>query len=156
MPDDLTLAGILTSGTIYSVVFTVAAYAAGDVTPVLGTKAGTARSANGQFSEDIKANGTDFILRASDTFVADITQFSCTLFDAYQYDPQAMLSWSDDGGHNWSNEHYRSMGATGKYGQRVLWHRLGSSRDRIFKIAISAPMKKVMIAGYIEAQAGAH
>jgi hypothetical protein len=156
MADDLTLAGILTSGSIYTAEFTIANLTAGNVTPVLGTKTGTVRSANGQYSEDIKANGTDFILRASDTFVGDITQFSCTLFDAYTYDPQAMLSWSDDGGHNWSNEHFKSMGGTGQYGKRVLWHRLGSSRDRIFKMAVSAPMKKIIIAGFLNYRIGAH
>ncbi len=32
--------------------------------------------------------------------------------------PQAMLRWSDDGGHTWSNEHWRSMGRIGEYGYR--------------------------------------
>jgi hypothetical protein len=67
-----------------------------------------------------------------------------------------MLSWSDDGGHNWSNEHFRNLGDTGEFAKRVIWRRLGTSRDRIFKIKISDPVKKVMIAGYIDAQAGTH
>jgi hypothetical protein len=29
--------------------------------------------------------------------------------------PVALLSWSDDGGHTWSNEHEASMGAVGEY-----------------------------------------
>jgi hypothetical protein len=41
-------------------------------------------------------------------------------------DPQVMLRWSDDGGHTWSNEHWRSMGKIRRMGlPRFLaspWH----------------------------------
>ena len=51
-----------------------------------------------------------------------------------------MLSWSDDGGHNWSNRVITSSGFTGQTAQRVIFHRLGSTRrntglDRIFEIS---------------------
>ena len=48
--------------------------------------------------------------------------------------PQYMLRWSDDGGHTWSNEHWRSGGGYGEYGTRVRWLRLGMTtklRDRV-------------------------
>jgi hypothetical protein len=67
-------------------------------------------------------------------------------------EPQAMLSWSDDGGHNWSNEHWRTIGAIGKYGTRAKWNKLGISRDRIYKVAISDQVKKVIIAAYLDAE----
>lgn len=35
------------------------------------------------------------------------------------------LSWSDDGGYTWSNKIDRYAGATGEYGRRVIWDRLG-------------------------------
>jgi hypothetical protein len=53
-------------------------------------------------------------------------------------DPQVMLRWSDDGGHTWSNEHWRSMGKTGTYGTRVIWRRLGMTlklRDRVYEVS---------------------
>lgn len=59
-------------------------------------------------------------------------------------DPQAMLRWSDDGGHTWSNEHWRSMGKIGQYGYRTIWRRLGmtlKSRDRVYEIAGTDPVK---------------
>ncbi len=65
-------------------------------------------------------------------------------------DPQAALLWSDDGGHTWSNEHLASMGPAGRYRTRVVWRRLGVSRDRIFKLAISDPVKRVLINAYAE------
>lgn len=58
--------------------------------------------------------------------------------------PQVMLRWSDDGGHTWSNEHWRSMGKTGEYGTRVIWRRLGMTvklRDRVYEISGTDPVK---------------
>jgi hypothetical protein len=59
-------------------------------------------------------------------------------------DPQVMLRWSDDGGHTWSNEHWSSMGAIGRYGHRVFWRRLGMTlklRDRVYEISGTDPVK---------------
>lgn len=52
-------------------------------------------------------------------------------------DPQAMLQWSDDGGNTWSSEYWRSIGGRGEYSKRAVWHRLGSSRDRVFRLTFS-------------------
>ncbi len=60
-------------------------------------------------------------------------------------DPQAALAWSDDGGHTWSNEYIASMGAAGRYRTRVIWRRLGYARDRIFRVTISDPVKRILI-----------
>jgi hypothetical protein len=59
-------------------------------------------------------------------------------------DPQVMLRWSDDGGHTWSNEHWKSMGKIGKTGKRVIWRRLGMTmklRDRVYEISGTDPVK---------------
>jgi hypothetical protein len=59
-------------------------------------------------------------------------------------DPQVMLRWSDDGGHTWSNEHWKSMGAIGSYGYRTIWRRLGMTekiRDRVYEICGTDPVK---------------
>lgn len=64
-------------------------------------------------------------------------------------DPTIALRWSDDGGHTWSNEHYRSMGKMGERGRRVIWHRLGITtklRDRVYEISGSDPVR-VIISG---------
>jgi len=58
--------------------------------------------------------------------------------------PQAMLRWSDDGGHTWSNEHWRSMGNIGQYGYRTIWRRLGMTeklRDRVYEVSGTDPVK---------------
>ena len=59
-------------------------------------------------------------------------------------DAEVMLRWSDDGGHNWSSEHWRSMGKIGQTGRRVIWRRLGMTmklRDRIYEISGTDPVK---------------
>ena len=65
-------------------------------------------------------------------------------------DPQAFLSWSDDGGHTWSNEYPCSLGAAGKYRNRLKWRRLGVAKSRTFKLKIDAPVKKVLLNGFLE------
>ena len=59
-------------------------------------------------------------------------------------DPQVMLRWSDDGGHTWSNEHWKSMGRIGETGARVIWRRLGMTmklRDRVYEVSGTDPVK---------------
>lgn len=68
-------------------------------------------------------------------------------------DPQAMLTWSDDGGHSWSTEKWRTFGKIGEYSIRVKWNRLGVSRDRIFELKISDPVKVVIIGSVAEIEA---
>jgi hypothetical protein len=63
------------------------------------------------------------------------------------YNPQAMLRWSDDGGHTWSNEHWTSMGRIGQYGYRAFWRRLGMTlklRDRVYELSGTDPVKIVI------------
>ena len=64
--------------------------------------------------------------------------------------PQAALSWSDDGGHRWSNEYMASMGAAGQYRTRVIWRRTGRQPRPDLQGAISDPVKRVLINAYVE------
>lgn len=69
--------------------------------------------------------------------------------------PQAMLRWSDDGGHTWSNSHWTTMGRIGEYKTRARWRRLGWSRDRVFEVSITDPVKVCLIGATAEVQVGA-
>ena len=60
-------------------------------------------------------------------------------------DPHAMLRFSDDGGHTWSNELLASIGKRGQWQTRALWRRLGSFRERVFELRITDPIKVVII-----------
>jgi hypothetical protein len=62
--------------------------------------------------------------------------------------PQAMLRWSDDGGHTYSNEHWASMARIGQYGRRVFWRRLGMTqklRDRVYEVSGTDPVKIIIL-----------
>lgn len=55
--------------------------------------------------------------------------------------PQVALSYSDDGGYTFSPERYVSMGKIGDRFRRAIWRKLGMSRDRVFRITCSDPVK---------------
>jgi hypothetical protein len=84
-------------------------------------------------------NDNDLITEANDYLIAEqeavVTQGA---------DPQVMLRFSDDGGHTWSNEHWKSMGKIGQYSKRVIWRRLGMTtklRDRVYEVSGTDPVK---------------
>lgn len=72
--------------------------------------------------------------------------------------PKVMLDWSDDGGHTWSSERWAladaSSGQIGEYKTRVIWRRLGSSRDRVFRVKITDPVKVRLIGAYVDVERG--
>ena len=65
--------------------------------------------------------------------------------------PTVMLQISRDNGHTWGNEMWTDIGAQGDYQQRAEWRRLGMSRDWLFKLRITDPVKVVLIRAVIEA-----
>lgn len=69
-------------------------------------------------------------------------------------DPKAMLRWSNDGGSTWSKEYWTSIGKIGRYKNRAIWRRLGMARDRIFEVAITDPVKAVIVSANLKASEG--
>ena len=85
---------------------------------------------------------------------AQLVVASAKAFGVFNIDPQAMLRWSDDGGHTWSNEHWASMGKIGEYGKRVIWRRLGMTtklRDRVYEISGTDPVKIAIMGAELSA-----
>jgi hypothetical protein len=81
----------------------------------------------------------EFITAIGGKILVEVGQATATAKD-----PQVMLRWSDDGGHTWSNEHWRSMGLVGQWGRRVIWRRLGMTlklRDRVYEVSGTDPIK---------------
>ena len=70
--------------------------------------------------------------------------------------PKIYLDWSDDGGHTWSSKREASMGTVGNYLPMVVFNRLGSARERVFRISGSDGVKTVILGGYIEVDKGNH
>lgn len=69
-------------------------------------------------------------------------------------DPYIMCEYSDDGGRTWVSLPNRSLGKIGDYLHRVVWHGLGSSRERVYRAAISDPVKVVVTDSLLEVEGG--
>jgi len=67
-------------------------------------------------------------------------------------DPVCMLRWSDDGGHKWSNQRTAKIGRVGQYRTRARFTRLGQSRDRVYELSISDPVKVAIIGAILNGQ----
>ena len=59
-------------------------------------------------------------------------------------DPQAWLSWSKNDGKTFGNEIARSTGLIGEYDARCVWRFLGESRDWLFRLRVSDPVKWIV------------
>lgn len=63
--------------------------------------------------------------------------------------PQAMLRWSDDRGHTWSNQHTVGCGLAGQYQTRAVWRRLGRSRYRVYEVSVTDPIQWTIVDAYL-------
>jgi hypothetical protein len=64
--------------------------------------------------------------------------------------PEVTLARSADGGHTFGNEYPAALGKSGNYRTLLSWRRLGYARDHVFRLTISDPCKRVLIAAYAE------
>lgn len=70
-------------------------------------------------------------------------------------DPYVFLDWSDDGGHTYKNQIWRKIGKIGKYKKRARWTRMGQFRQRVYRVGISDPVKRVISStAYAEIEGG--
>jgi hypothetical protein len=70
-------------------------------------------------------------------------------------DPIVNLRFSDDGGHKWSNEYAMSAGQAGEFKKRVIWRRLGRSRDRVYELNCADAIPLRLIGEELEISGGA-
>jgi hypothetical protein len=69
-------------------------------------------------------------------------------------DPEMILEWSDDGGHTWSTPFTITAGALNEFSKRVIWRRLGESRDRVFRVSSTAAIPHTWINALIDVTKG--
>jgi hypothetical protein len=95
------------------------------------------------------------VTQAGDNLITENGNYLATdITSSVIADPQVMLRWSDDGGHNWSNEHWTSMGGIGRFGQRIIWRRLGMTtriRDRVYEVSGTDPVKIAIMGAELHA-----
>lgn len=68
--------------------------------------------------------------------------------------PTVSLKISNDGGHTFPIEQFRSMGLTGQTMHRILFQNLGSSRNRVFELSGTDPIIPVFVGADLSAVAG--
>lgn len=70
-------------------------------------------------------------------------------------DPQIMMDYSDDGGRTFNNRQlWRSMGKIGEYQARLRWMQQGQSRNRIYRVSVSDPVKRSIISAHLDIAPG--
>jgi hypothetical protein len=65
--------------------------------------------------------------------------------------PIVTMRYSDDSARTWTHGQDRDCGALGEYRKRVIWRRLGRSRDRVYEISTSDATACRIIDAYLEA-----
>ncbi len=99
---------------------------------------------------EFNANGRRFVIHSFELLIRS----GVGIITGQGSDPQIMFRRSKDGGHSWSNERWKSLGAIGEYGMRCKWNQIGSCRSFIPEIKITDPVNRVIKAGYIDLEIG--
>jgi hypothetical protein len=60
-------------------------------------------------------------------------------------DHEIRMQYSDDGQPNFCNWDAQDIGAVGEYGKRLVWTRLGSTRQRVYRFECSSPRKRDLL-----------
>jgi hypothetical protein len=60
------------------------------------------------------------------------------------------LRWSDDRGHSWGSPVTQDIGEAGEYLTSLQWQRLSYSRDRIFELSWSVPMRTALQGAWVD------
>jgi hypothetical protein len=68
--------------------------------------------------------------------------------------PTVGMDWSDDRGHTFAHGRLGQVGASGEYTRRVVWRRLGKSRDRVYRVGIESKSKVALIDAFLEMTPG--
>ena len=65
-------------------------------------------------------------------------------------DPTMMLVYSNDGGRTWGHELWRSAGKQGDTRIQVAWTRLGTAKNRVFRLVVSDPVPWRLVGAWLE------
>lgn len=69
-------------------------------------------------------------------------------------DPEMLMEYSDDGGSTWNSLPNRNIGPIGARKTRVVWHALGSSRRRVYRGAVSDPVRMTITDTLLDVEGG--
>jgi hypothetical protein len=67
-------------------------------------------------------------------------------------DPTMMLVYSNNGGNTWGHELWRSAGKQGDYRIQVVWSRLGTAKQRVFRLVVTDPVPWRIVGAWLETE----
>lgn len=67
-------------------------------------------------------------------------------------DNSIRMQYSDDGGYTWSNWDEKSIGDVGEYLTRIVFTRLGKTRQRVFRVQCSSAQKRDILGASVVVQ----
>ena len=112
----------------------------------------------------VSGNDINFVLKndGSDTSAYRVllgetsyaTHIHVTYISATTGNEEIIMRYSDDHGNTWSFEQSRNLGAQGEFTKRIYWQKLGSSRDRIYRVKIADAVKRVILGAQLKASIG--
>ena len=105
------------------------------------------------------ADGTEIVSSGKRMFHTQLTLDITTgvgLTSGQGSDPTIALSWSDDGGRTYGDERTAALGPLGVFATRVQFNRLGSSRQRVYRLQLSDPVRVAISAMDLDARPGAN
>ena len=70
------------------------------------------------------------------------------------YNPQAGMETSYDNGKTWKAKHLQPLMKQGEFKSRIMWHRWGKARRRLFRLTISDPVQVVIKGAWVDAKMG--
>lgn len=96
--------------------------------------------------------GVEYIIATynSITSVTLTTSAGAQTGAAFSVEPQMMLDWSDNDGRTWSTAQAAGAGAYQQDTKRVIWRRLGSGRDRVFRVTVDAKARQAWTAAFVK------
>jgi len=96
-----------------------------------------------QNNQRIAHSSVEFLVKTAPSLVTIVGQGS---------DPKVKLRWSDDGGYTFSNTRVASIGKIGRFKDRVVFTRLGQSRDRVYELSYSDPTSFTIMGAQLNAE----
>lgn len=77
--------------------------------------------------------------------VFDALELTLQVGQKENVNPVIRLDWSDDRGKSWSKDRTLDFGAIGEYDKRIVFNRLGKSRNRVFRLRISDANRLIVL-----------
>jgi hypothetical protein len=121
--------------------------ASGDLLPV---SVGFNAAYLGGFTVVSSAGNQNFNLIVKD-LGGGVAQFQAAPLGIVTRGPLMMMRYSNDATRTWIEREPVDCGQAGEYQKRVIWRRLGRSRDRIYEISVSDPFPCRIIDAYLKA-----